>query len=215
MRQNIFLQDDSNEELQNVSVSKFQQVYLPHIFKVSLVSFLSHTMRLLCHCHECVFVTQSFLSLSQALAQQAACGAAQHQESHSSYTIRSAVTACRLTQSRVSTHLQSYSHSDNLGKHNTLTHTQQSVGDSEPESQSLGLQVWETARGARESSASYKKGSPDPGRQQGRAPSGRCQGRPAWCGAARWHVELSCLRSGLEPASVTPGKRGTPPFWVS
>ena len=39
--------------------------------------------------------------------------------------------------------------------------------DNEPESQSLSLQVWETAQRARELSASFKKGSLGPGGQQG------------------------------------------------
>ena len=34
--------------------------------------------------------------------------------------------------------------------------------------------------------------------QQGRASSGRCQGRPAWCGAALCCLGLGCLSSGLE-----------------
>ena len=38
--------------------------------------------------------------------------------------------------------------------------------DNEPESQSLSLQVWETAQRARELSASFKKGSLGPGGQQ-------------------------------------------------
>ena len=40
------------------------------------------------------------------------------------------------------------------------------MGDNEPESQSLSLQVWETAWGARESSASCKGRSLEPGGQQ-------------------------------------------------
>ena len=42
------------------------------------------------------------------------------------------------------------------------------MGDNEPESQSLSLQVQETAQWARELSASCKEGSPEPGGQQGR-----------------------------------------------
>ena len=40
------------------------------------------------------------------------------------------------------------------------------MGDNKPESQSLSLQVWETAQGARESSASCKGRSLEPGGQQ-------------------------------------------------
>ena len=50
--------------------------------------------------------------------------------------------------------------------------------------------------------------------QQGRASSGQYQGRSAWRGAASWCVELGCLSSGLEPASVVPSKWCAPPFWV-
>ena len=42
------------------------------------------------------------------------------------------------------------------------------MGDNEPESQRPSLQVWETARWARESSESCKEGSLEPGGQQGR-----------------------------------------------
>ena len=42
------------------------------------------------------------------------------------------------------------------------------MGGDKHKSQSLGLQVWETARWARESSASCKEGSLEPGGQQGR-----------------------------------------------
>ncbi|KAF6125194.1 hypothetical protein HJG60_009719 [Phyllostomus discolor] len=48
------------------------------------------------------------------------------------------------------------------------THTQQSVGDNEHQSQSLSLQVQETALWARELSASFKEGPPEPSGQQGR-----------------------------------------------
>ena len=60
-----------------------------------------------------------------------------------------------------------YSHSDDL-RETEHTHTQPSMGDNEPEPQSLGLQVQETARWARELSASCKGGSLEPGGQQGR-----------------------------------------------
>ena len=43
---------------------------------------------------------------------------------------------------------------------------QQSVGDKEPESQSFGLQIRETARWAREPSAFCKERAPEPGGQQ-------------------------------------------------
>ena len=36
----------------------------------------------------------------------------------------------------------------------------------------------------------------------GRASGGQCQGRSVWHGAALWCVELGCLSSGLEPASL-------------
>ena len=49
---------------------------------------------------------------------------------------------------------------------------------------------------------------------QGRASSGRCQGRSVWRGASLWCVELGRLSSGLEPASVIPWKWWTPAFWV-
>ena len=42
------------------------------------------------------------------------------------------------------------------------------MGDNEPKSQSLSLQVQETARWARELSESFKEGYPEPGGQQGR-----------------------------------------------
>ena len=61
--------------------------------------------------------------------------------------------------------LISYSHSDDLRE---TTHTQPSMGDNEPEPQSLSLQVRETARWARELPASCKGGSLEPGGQQGR-----------------------------------------------
>ena len=47
-------------------------------------------------------------------------------------------------------------------------YTQQSMGDKEPESQRLRLQVRETGWWVRESSASFKEGSLEPGGQQGR-----------------------------------------------
>ena len=50
--------------------------------------------------------------------------------------------------------------------------------------------------------------------QQGRASGGQCQGRSSWHGAALWCVELSCLSSGLESASVVSWKSCTPSFWV-
>ena len=69
--------------------------------------------------------------------------------------------------------LISHSHSNNLRETththtHTHTHTEQSVGNNKPKSQSLSLQVWETAQWARESSASYKEGPPEPGGQRGR-----------------------------------------------
>ena len=95
------------------------------------------------------------------------------------------------------------------------------MGDNEPESQSLSLQVWETAQRARELSASFKKGSLGPGGQQGRRSpqSSRAEPQAAdaqgdQCGAALWCVELGCLNGGLEPASVIPLKVLYPPFWV-
>ena len=42
------------------------------------------------------------------------------------------------------------------------------MGDNEPDSQSLSLQLQETTEWARESSASCRKGPPEPGGQQGR-----------------------------------------------
>ena len=42
------------------------------------------------------------------------------------------------------------------------------MGNNEPKTQSLSLQVWEIAQWARESSASFKEESPEPGGQQGR-----------------------------------------------
>ena len=86
------------------------------------------------------------------------------------------------------------------------------MGVNEPESQSLRLQVQETALWARESSASCKEGSPGPGGQQGKQSplSNRAEtlaagakgdqrgmGHTLGCGAQQ-------LRSGLEPASVVP-----------
>ena len=50
--------------------------------------------------------------------------------------------------------------------------------------------------------------------QQGRASGGQCQGRSVCHGATLWYVEVSYLRSALEPASVIPWKWCTPPFWV-
>ena len=64
------------------------------------------------------------------------------------------------------------------------------------------------------SAARWAAGQTKSSVQQGRASGTRCQGRSAWRGAALWGVELSCLSSGLEPASVTPSKCCTPPFWV-
>ena len=52
------------------------------------------------------------------------------------------------------------------------------MGDNEAEPQSLSLQVWETARWARESSASCKEGSPEPGGQQGRQSSQSSSAQP-------------------------------------
>ena len=94
--------------------------------------------------------------------------------------------------------------------------------DNEPESQSLSLQVQETARWAKVLSASCKGGSPEPGGQQGRQSPQSSRAEPPaanvkgeQCGmAALWCVELGCLSSGLEPVSVTPWKWWTPPFWV-
>ena len=68
-------------------------------------------------------------------------------------------------------------------------------------SQSVSLQVQETAWWARESSASFKEGSLEPGAQQGRqsiqsAGHSLWQLMPketAWHGAAYLYVELSCL----------------------
>ena len=88
------------------------------------------------------------------------------------------------------------------------------MGDDKPKSQNLRLQVRETAWWARESSASCKEGSLQPSGQQGSASGGRHQGRSLGRGAALWCVELGCLHSGLEPASLIPWKWCTPPFWV-
>ena len=79
---------------------------------------------------------------------------------------------------------------------------------------SLSLQVWETAVGkgvvsilqGRISRARWTVGQVKSPVQQGRASGSRCQGRSAWCGAALWCVELGCLSSGLETASVIPLK---------
>ena len=60
----------------------------------------------------------------------------------------------------------SYSHSNNQQKYNI--HTQQSMGNNEPKSRSLSLQVQEAAPWARELSASCKEAPPEPDGQQGR-----------------------------------------------
>ena len=92
--------------------------------------------------------------------------------------------------------------------------------NNKPKSESLSLQVWETAHWARELSASCREGSRWAAGQrkflvqQRRASHGQCQERSVWHEAALWWVELSYLSSGLEPASVTPWKWCAPPFWV-
>ena len=101
-----------------------------------------------------------------------------------------------------SRHMLWYGHG--LKKKKPCLFLQQSMGDNKPESQSLNPRVQETTRWARELSASCREGCLEPGGQQGRASSGRCQGRSAWHGAALWGAELGCLSSGLEPASVIP-----------
>ena len=106
--------------------------------------------------------------------------------------------------------LTSYSHS----KRN-ITYTRSNQwGIMNPESQCLSLQVWETARWARISWARWATGQMKSSVQQGRASGGWCQGRSARHGAVHSYVELGCLNSGLEPASVIPWKWCTPSFWV-
>ena len=86
------------------------------------------------------------------------------------------------------------------------------LGDNEPNSQSLSLWVKETAQWAKELSASCKKGSLEPGGEWGRQNPQSIGAEPpvsvakgsAWHGAVLWCVELGCLSSDLEPASVTP-----------
>ena len=80
------------------------------------------------------------------------------------------------------------------------------MGDKKPELQGLSLQVWETAQWARALSESCKEGSPEPGGQQGRRSpqSSREEPPPADTKGDQHGVELSCLSSGLEPASVIP-----------
>ena len=85
--------------------------------------------------------------------------------------------------------------------------------DNEPESQSLSLQVQGTAQWARELSGSCKEGSQGPGGQQGRQSPQSSRAEPLAAnaqgdqrGASVWCVELGCLNSGLEPASVIPLK---------
>ena len=81
-----------------------------------------------------------------------------------------------------------------------------------PQSQSLSLQVWEAAWWAKELSAPYKEGSPEPGGQQGRGSPQSSRAEPpaadakvdVWGGAALRCAELGCLSGGLEPASVIP-----------
>ena len=50
--------------------------------------------------------------------------------------------------------------------------------------------------------------------QQDRASGSQCQGRSVWHRAALWCVELGCLSSGLEPASLISSKWCTPHSWV-
>ena len=85
------------------------------------------------------------------------------------------------------------------------------MGNNEPESQSLGQWVQETAKRAKEPSASCKEepvshvGEGTISIQWRRAFSGQHGGRSVWCGAALWGAELSCLSSsGLKSASVIP-----------
>ena len=80
----------------------------------------------------------------------------------------------------------------------------------------------ESARWARESSASCKEGSLEPGGQRGRQspqssrvelPGADAKGDRRGVGKhLRWG--LGCLSGGLEPVSVIPGKWWTPPFWA-
>ena len=69
------------------------------------------------------------------------------------------------------------------------------MGDNEPQSQRLSLQVWETAWWARESSASHKEGPPETGGkqatssvQQGRVSGGQMQREIS----AAWSSPLVC-----------------------
>ena len=86
------------------------------------------------------------------------------------------------------------------------------MGNNEPESQCLSLQVQDTAVWAKESSASCKQGSLQRGGQQGRQSPPSSRAEPPVADAKRdqpgveqhsgvWSLALS---SGLEPASVIP-----------
>ena len=96
------------------------------------------------------------------------------------------------------------------------------MGNNEPESQSLSQWVQETTQRrpgvsvlqGRTSRARWAAEQAKSSVQQGRASGGRWLGRSAWNEAALWCMELGCLNSGLEPASVIPWKCCTPPFWV-
>ena len=97
------------------------------------------------------------------------------------------------------------------------------MADNEPESQSLSLQIRETARWARESSVSYKEGSPEPGGQQGRQSLQSSRAEPPAADAKRdqrgveqpsgvW--SLASQQWSRACLSYTLKGWGTPPFWV-
>ena len=54
----------------------------------------------------------------------------------------------------------------------------------------------------RTSGARWAAGQTKSSVQQGSASGGQCQGRSAWCGAALWSVELSCLSYTLKVWSL-------------
>ena len=93
------------------------------------------------------------------------------------------------------------------------------MGDNQLESQSLSLQVWETAEWARGLSVSCMEGSLELGGQKDRQSPQSSRAEPPvtdgkgdqHSGEAPWCVELSCLSSGLEPASVVTWKWCAPP----
>ena len=88
--------------------------------------------------------------------------------------------------------------------------------DNEPQSQSLSSQVWERAQWARDLSASYKEGSPDPGGQQGRWSPQPSSAEPLAANAkgdrSVWHGSAPCCVELLPQLYCK--KWYTPPFWV-